>query len=122
MGFKRGDDNVEHVQRDFSYDLGTKIVPATTFYAPTTGSMGTLTLKTSGAVANGYYLTFPSDLIVTNDSFKEDALVSISLQNDYKSMYYYSIKAAGELRLYTYNFSGGTIPDDTDIVIKYLIH
>jgi hypothetical protein len=84
--------------------------------------MGALTLKTSGAVANGYYLTFPSDLIVTNDSFKEDALVSISLQNDYKSMYYYSIKAAGELRLYTYNFSGGTIPDDTDIVIKYLIH
>jgi len=122
MGFKRGDDNVEHVQRDFSYDLGTKIVPATTFYAPTTGSMGTLTLKTSGAVSNGYYLTFPSDLIVTNDSFKEDALVSISLQNDYKSMYYYTVKTAGEVRLYTYNFSGGTIPDDTDIVIKYLVH
>ena len=122
MGFKKGDDNIQHVKNNFSYDLGTKVNPATTFFAPTTGSMGTLTLKTSGAVGNGSYLTFPADLIVTNDLLKGDSLMSFSVQNNYKSFYYAAIKGDSEIRLYTYNFSGQTIPDDTDIVIKWLIH
>ena len=48
--------------------------------------------------------------------------MSFSVQNDYKSFYYAAIKGDNEIRLYTYNFSGQTIPDDTDIVIKWLIH